>query len=71
MDVSGAQQQALTVRHLIEQLASDTLRRFGRAYGPFPLAMQPETSRRYHEVEIFLRQSHGERDLEALGNGLR
>lgn len=65
-DARGAHQRALTLRHLIEQLATDTLRRFARAYGPSPLAMHEPMARRYHEVDIFLRQSHGERDLEAL-----
>ncbi len=67
----AAQQRALTLRHLIEQLASDTLRRFARAYGPVPLAMHEATARRFHEVEIFLRQSHGERDLETLATLIR
>lgn len=70
-DIRAAQQRALTLRHLIEQLATDTLRRFGRAYGPFPLAMDPDTARRYHETEIFLRQCHAERDLEGLAGVLR
>ncbi len=33
-DRTAAHRRALTVRHLIEQLAADTLRRFARAYGP-------------------------------------
>ena len=70
-DGHAARVRAFTVRHLIEQLASDTLRRFARAYGPVPLAMQESTARRFHEVEIFLRQCHAERDLEHLANLLR
>ncbi len=70
-NVSAAQRRALTLRHLIEQLASDTLRRFARAYGPVPLAMHEPTARRFHEVEIYLRQSHGERDLEGLATLIR
>ena len=71
LDARAAHRRALTVRHLIEQLATDTLRRFARAYGPSPLAMQEGTARRYQEVDLFLRQSHGERDLEALATLLR
>jgi hypothetical protein len=71
LNVAEGQKLALVVRHSIEQLATDTLRRFARAYGPFPLAMNEETSRRYHEADIFLRQAHGERDLEALGRLLQ
>jgi hypothetical protein len=29
--------------------------------------MDAEASRRYQEVDLYLRQSHAERDLEALG----
>ncbi|MGI4827641.1 MAG: acyl-CoA dehydrogenase [Janthinobacterium lividum] len=65
-DVLAAQRRALTVRHLIEQLATDLLRRFARAYGPVPLAMHEQIARRYQEVDLFLRQAHGERDLESL-----
>jgi alkylation response protein AidB-like acyl-CoA dehydrogenase len=62
-----AQILALTVRHLVEQGCSDILRRIPRAYGPHPLAMNEEVSRRYQEVDLYLRQSHAERDLESLG----
>jgi hypothetical protein len=61
---------ALKTRHLIEQLCTDTLRRFARAYGPFPLACEVNISRRYHELDLFLRQNHAERDLEMLGSKL-
>ena len=67
-DRDAAYVRALELRHLIEQMATDTLRRFARAYGPQPLAMNEEVSRRYLEADLFLRQVHGERDLEALGN---
>jgi hypothetical protein len=62
--------RALQVRHLIEQACTDTLRRFARAYGPHPLTMVGETSDRYHELDLYLRQSHAERDLESLGRTL-
>lgn len=62
-----ARKLALTVRHLVEQACSDILRRFPRAYGPHPLAMNEEVSKRYQEVDLYLRQSHAERDLESLG----
>jgi len=62
-----AQKLALTVRHLVEQACTDILRRLPRAYGPHPLAMNEEISKRYQEVDLYLRQSHAERDLESLG----
>jgi alkylation response protein AidB-like acyl-CoA dehydrogenase len=61
------QVRALTVRHLVEQTCTDILRRFARAYGPFPLAADKEIGQRYVELDIYLRQSHAERDLEELG----
>ena len=70
-DMAAAHIRALRLRHLVEQLAADTLERFARAYGPHPLAMNAAVSRRYAELGLFLRQSHAERDLEALGRSLR
>ena len=69
-DYHSAMVRALQVRHLIEQACTDTLRRFARAYGPHPLTMVGETSGRYHELDLYLRQSHAERDLESLGRTL-
>jgi alkylation response protein AidB-like acyl-CoA dehydrogenase len=65
--VAAARIRARTVRHLVEQACTDTLRRLARAYGPHPLAMQTGVSRRYQELDLYVRQSHAERDLEALG----
>ena len=70
-DVAAAQIRALKLRHLIEQMGTDVLRRFARAYGPAPLSMNESVSRRYQEADLFLRQSHGERDLEALARLVR
>ena len=66
-DLPAAQARALTLRHLIEQAGSEILRRLTRAYGPHPLALNGPVSRRYGELDLYLRQSHAERDLEALG----
>lgn len=63
--------RALAVRHLVEQTCSDVLRRFARVYGPHALAMDERSVRRYQELELYLRQSHAERDLESLGNLVR
>jgi len=65
-----AQTLALTVRHLVEQASSDVLRRIGRAFGPRPLSFDSKVSQRYQELELYIRQSHAERDLEALGKAL-
>jgi alkylation response protein AidB-like acyl-CoA dehydrogenase len=63
----AAKRRALTVRHLVEQACSEILSRFARAYGPYPLAMNEEIARRRHELDLYVRQSHAERDLEVLG----
>jgi alkylation response protein AidB-like acyl-CoA dehydrogenase len=68
---AAAQIRALQLRHLVEQACTDTLRRFARAYGPHPLSMNQDISRRYQEAELYLRQSHAERDLESLARLLR
>ena len=69
-DARAAHVRALTVRHLIEQAATEILRRLARAYGPAPLAMNEDIAMRYQELDLYLRQSHAERDLEALGRSL-
>jgi alkylation response protein AidB-like acyl-CoA dehydrogenase len=61
---------ALRVRHLVEAACSDVLQRTGRAFGPRPLAFDSKVSQRYQELELYIRQSHAERDLEALGKGM-
>lgn len=66
-DSKFAESLALKIRHSIEQLCSDTLRRFGRAYGPFPLSCDEKICLQYQELDLFLKQHHAERDLEKLG----
>ena len=66
-DVTAARVRALRVRHLVEVHATDILRRLARAYGPYPLAFDEAISTRYQELDLYLRQSHAERDLQALG----
>jgi hypothetical protein len=70
-NVDEAEIRALSLRHLIEQLCTDVLRRIPRAFGPYPLAMDEPVSLRYQELDLYLRQSHAERDLDLLGTRLR
>jgi alkylation response protein AidB-like acyl-CoA dehydrogenase len=70
-DLQAAEIRALRVRHLVEQACTDVIRRFARAYGPAPLSMDIEALRRYHEADLYLRQSHAERDLESLARRLK
>src|ERR1035441_3942432 len=62
--------RARTVRHLVEQECTEVLRRLARAYGPRPMTADEDMSRRYQELDLYLRQTHAERDLEALGRDL-
>jgi alkylation response protein AidB-like acyl-CoA dehydrogenase len=70
-DIRAAQVRALRLRHLVEQACTETLQRFARAYGPYPISLKAEMARRYREADLYLRQCHGERDLESLSRLLR
>lgn len=65
-DKEAAQTRALMLRHLVEAQSTEILRRLARAYGPHPLAFEENVSHRYGELDLYLRQSHAERDLEML-----
>jgi hypothetical protein len=58
--------RALSARHLIERLCTDVMDHFGRATGPALLALDASIARRYAELTLYIRQSHAERDLEAM-----
>lgn len=66
-NVPAARARALCLRHLVEQSCTDTMLRFGRAFGPRPLAFDSTIARRFAELSLYIRQSHAESDLEALG----
>lgn len=67
-DVAGAARlTAGRVRAVVEDAATTVLDRTGRALGAAPLAMDVEHGRRVADLTLYLRQSHAERDLEALG----
>ena len=70
-NAEAAHLRALKVRHLVEQAATDILRRIPRAFGPYPLALVEPVAQQYAELDLYLRQSHAERDLEALGRSSR
>jgi hypothetical protein len=67
-DLAGAAQlTAGRARAAVEQVATDVIARTGRALGAAPLALDGEHARRVADLELYLRQSHAERDLEQLG----
>lgn len=65
-----AQAWALRVRLAVEQGAEAVLHHAGRALGAGPLCKQPALARAMADLPIFMRQSHAERDLAALGGAL-
>lgn len=62
-----ARRRALRVRACVEAAVEVALRSTGRATGPGPLAHDGEHARRVADLEVYVRQSHAERDLAALG----
>ncbi len=68
---ANAMVRAMELRHCVEQMCTDVLRRFARSLGPAPLVKYAGVAARYAELDLFLRQWHGEQDLESLGRALR
>ncbi len=58
--------RALKVRHLIERWCTEILDRFGRATGPQLLAYDAHVARQHMALAVYIRQCHGERDLETI-----
>ncbi|MGC3987426.1 MAG: acyl-CoA dehydrogenase [Pseudorhodoferax sp.] len=65
-----AQRWALRVRLAVERDATAVLHHAGRALGAGPLCQDAALGRALADLPIFLRQSHAERDLAALGQSL-
>lgn len=67
-DASGtAELRARVARAVVERAASETLDRVGRALGATPLCHDGAHARRVADLGVYLRQSHAEHDLEAIG----
>jgi len=58
------------VRSTIERNAVAVMDRVGRALGPAPLAHDADHSTLVADLAVYIRQHHGERDLENIGAGL-
>jgi alkylation response protein AidB-like acyl-CoA dehydrogenase len=58
---------AARVRATVEAAATETLDRVGRALGAAPLCLDAVHAQRCTDLATFLRQSHAEADLQALG----
>lgn len=62
--------RARILRATVERAASETIDRVGRALGAAPLCADGDHARRVADLTVYLRQSHAERDLAALGDDL-
>lgn len=59
---------AQSIRARSTQLVGSVVERTGIALGPGPLAYDLEHSSRVADIQVFVRQHHGERDLARLGS---
>jgi alkylation response protein AidB-like acyl-CoA dehydrogenase len=64
------QSAALRTRLLVETAATTVMEHAGRALGAAPLCRDARFARAMADLPVFLRQSHAERDLAALGERL-
>lgn len=62
-----AELMARRVRAVVEHAADEAITRTGRALGPKLLALDGEHAQRVADLTLYVRQSHAERDLAALG----
>ncbi len=62
--------RARIVRAVVESAATDCIDRAGRALGAAPLCTDSDHARRVVDLTVYLRQSHAERDLAALGEDI-
>ncbi|NML31111.1 acyl-CoA/acyl-ACP dehydrogenase [Paraburkholderia sp. G-4-1-8] len=67
---ADAQAVALRARLVIEDAATTVMRHATRALGAGPLCRDARFARALADLPVFLRQSHAERDLAALGERL-
>ncbi|MGJ7615396.1 MULTISPECIES: acyl-CoA dehydrogenase [unclassified Variovorax] len=63
----SAQHVATRARLAVERAATEVMHHAGRAVGAGPLCRDPHFARAMADLPVFLRQSHAERDLAALG----
>jgi alkylation response protein AidB-like acyl-CoA dehydrogenase len=67
IDCGGAELIARRARAVVETAVQEAIIRTGRALGPGPLVADAEHARRVADLTVYVRQSHAERDLAALG----
>ncbi len=67
MTAAEAARLAYTTRHVADLAAGVVIDHASRALGPAPAAQDPVISQRMADLALYVRQSHAERDLAALG----
>jgi alkylation response protein AidB-like acyl-CoA dehydrogenase len=67
---ADARPLALTVRAGVEAAATTVLTHAGRALGATPFCLNARFARHAADLPVFMRQSHAERDLAALGDAV-
>lgn len=67
-DGSAGTLLAARTRAVVAESAEAVLRHVGHARGPAPLTFEETHARRVADLQIYLRQHHGERDLAELGS---
>jgi alkylation response protein AidB-like acyl-CoA dehydrogenase len=68
--LQAAMVAALSVRLAVEAAATKTLNAAGRAFGAGPMCKDAALARLFADLPVFMRQSHAERDLAAVGTEL-
>jgi len=61
------QREVMQLRAAAEDAARETIDRCARALGPAPLCSEGAHAQRCADLQVFIRQHHAERDLQALG----
>lgn len=62
--------EVMQVRAAAEAACTTTLERVGRALGAGPLCLDREHAQRCADLTVFVRQTHAERDLQAIGEAI-
>jgi alkylation response protein AidB-like acyl-CoA dehydrogenase len=66
-DIDVAEARARSVRHVVERACTMALDALAVGAGPEPLAFDPFVVTRTQQLQLYIRQCHGGRDLEPLG----
>lgn len=67
---ADARRLALRARGVVEETVERVVRHVGRALGAGPYCLDRRFARMAADLPVFVRQSHAERDLEALGRDI-